>query len=595
MYGYAGIILHVRLGHSHIKTNLDESIAKSVIGGRGLGLRLILEMGIPSSINPVDKSSPLIIATGPLGGTRLPLATRAAAIFKSPLTNRWSYSTVGGTLGAYMKYSGIDALIITGSSNKPIYLVVSETGVETRDAEWIWGMDSVQAEELIRKELGDSSILVIGPAGENGVPYATINHEKWRQFGRTGAGAVMGSKMIKAIAFLPTNKDIDIADPSLYYELVKQLGKAALSNPGVTAYRSGGTVRLIDVGNLMGFFPSLYWTKVELPGWRNISWEDTLRASFLLKNGACLYCPIACHKIVKSSNGSYDLEYETVMALGGLTGINDPLKIIDLAELSDRLGLDTVTLGNSIAFLIYLGQRGIIDDAPKWGDYEKIRGLIINTAYRQGIGNLIALGVRGIAEKLGAQDLAIHVKGLEPAGYDPRTLMGMSLNNAVAERGADHLWSSAYAIDISGQAGGRFSISDEKINYIVDLENRNALYDSMLLCKFGRSIYDWDTIKTSLRAVTGFEYSLNELKTVAQRIIVMHRLMNRSTRSDDELPKRWFEEEVEYEGKKYIVPRTKIEAALQRYYELRGYDEAGKPKRELLDQLGIIIPSDFRQ
>jgi len=170
MYGYAGAILHIRLGHSYMKTNLDESIAKSMIGGRGLGLRLILEMGIPRTINPFDPSSPLIIATGPLGGTKLPLATRAAAIFKSPLTNRWSYSTVGGTLGAYMKYAGIDALIITGSSNKPIYLVVSDGGVETRDAEWMWGMDSVQAEELIRRELGDSSILVIGPAGENAFP-----------------------------------------------------------------------------------------------------------------------------------------------------------------------------------------------------------------------------------------------------------------------------------------------------------------------------------------------------------------------------------------------------------------------------------------
>ena len=592
MYGYAGAILHIRLGHSYMKTNLDESIAKSMIGGRGLGLRLILEMGIPRTINPFDPSSPLIIATGPLGGTKLPLATRAAAIFKSPLTNRWSYSTVGGTLGAYMKYAGIDALIITGSSNKPIYLVVSDGGVETRDAEWMWGMDSVQAEELIRRELGDSSILVIGPAGENAVPYATINHEKWRQFGRTGAGAVMGSKMIKAIAFLPDNKDINVANPSLYYELVKQLGKAALSNPGTIPYRSGGTVRLIDIGNSMGFFPSLYWTKIELPGWRNISWEEKLKTSFLLRNGACLYCPIACHKIVKSSNGSYDLEYESVMAIGGLTGISDPSKIIDLAELADRLGLDTVSLGNSIAFLIYLGQRGIMDNAPKWGDHEKIRELIINTAYKQGIGELIALGVRGMAEKLGVQDLAIHVKGLEPAGYDPRTLMGMSLNNAVGERGADHLWSSAYAIDISGQAGGRFSINEEKINYVIDLENRNALYDSMLLCKFGRSIYDWDTIRASLKAVTGYEYSLNELKSVSHRIIVMHRLMNGTTKADDELPRRWFEEGVEYEGKKHVIPRAELEAALQYYYELRGYDENGKPKRELLNQLGITAPSD---
>ncbi len=569
--------------------NVKESWARLFIGGRGLGLRLIMEMGLRlSDVNPYGPENPLIIATGPLGGTRLPLATRAIALFKSPLNNRWNYSTVGGTLGAYLKYSGLDALVLTGASSKPIYLIISDGKVEVRDAGELWGLDTVETERALKRSFKDSAVLTIGPAGENKVPYAAINHEEWRQFGRTGGGAVMGSKMIKAIVFLPSSKNVDVANAKEYEDLVKNLGKLSVTNPGEQSLRNGGTVRLIDVGNNMGFFPSLYWTKVVMPGWEKISWEKVLKPKYLLKNGACLYCPVACHKVVKSSSGGYDLEYETSMALGGLTGVNDPEKLIELGELADRLGFDSISLGNSIAFIIYLGEKGIVKDAPKWGDYEGIRKLIIDAAYRRGLGELIALGTRGIGEKLGVSDLAINVKGLEPAGYDPRTLKGMILNNAVSERGADHLWSMAYSIDIAGQGGGRFATGSEKVSAVMDFEERSTLYDSMLLCKFGRYIYDWETMRKALNAVTGFNYTINELKDAAQRIIVMHRYMNGTTIEQDRLPPRWLKEPVMYEGKSYIVTEEEWASMVKEYYRLRGYDERGVPKPETLIKLGVL-------
>ncbi|ABW01108.1 Aldehyde ferredoxin oxidoreductase [Caldivirga maquilingensis IC-167] len=590
MHGYAGRIVRFNLSNGSLTIdNVKESWARLFIGGRGLGLRLIMSMGLKlSDVNPYGPENPLIIATGPLGGTRIPLATRAIALFKSPLNNRWNYSTVGETLGAYLKYSGLDALVLTGASSKPVYLIVSDGKVEVRDARELWGLDTVETEKTLKRSFRDSAVLTIGPAGENKVPYAAINHEEWRQFGRTGGGAVMGSKMIKAIVFLPVSKNVDVANAKEYEDLVKNLGKLSVTNPGEQSLRNGGTVRLIDVGNNMGFFPSIYWTKVVMPGWERISWEKVLKPSYLLKNGACLYCPVACHKVVKSSSGGYDLEYETSMALGGLTGVNDPEKLIELGELADRLGFDSISLGNSIAFIMYLGEKGIVKDAPKWGDYEGIRRLIIDTAYRRGLGELAALGTRGIGEKLGVSDLAIHVKGLEPAGYDPRTLKGMILNNAVSERGADHLWSMAYSIDIAGQGGGRFATGSEKVAAVMDFEERSTLYDSMLLCKFGRYIYDWEMMRNVLNAVTGFNYTINELKEAAQRIIVMHRYMNGTTIEQDRLPPRWLKEPVMYEGKSYVVTEEEWMSMIKEYYRLRGYDERGVPKTETLVKLSIL-------
>ncbi|WP_291766186.1 aldehyde ferredoxin oxidoreductase family protein [Caldivirga sp. UBA161] len=590
MHGYAGRILRFNLSNGSLSIdNVKESWARLFIGGRGLGLRLIMDMGLKlSDVNPYGPENPLIIATGPLGGTRIPLATRAIALFKSPLNNRWNYSTVGGTLGAYLKYSGLDALVLTGASSKPVYLIVSDGKVEVRDAGELWGLDTVETERALKRSFKDSAVLTIGPAGENKVPYAAINHEEWRQFGRTGGGAVMGSKMIKAIVFLPVSKNVDVANVKEYEDLVKSLGKLAVTNPGEQSLRNGGTVRLIDVGNNMGFFPSIYWTRVVMPGWEKISWEKVLKPMYLLKNGACLYCPVACHKVVKSSTGGYDLEYETSMALGGLTGINNPEELIELGELADRLGFDSISLGNSIAFIIYLGEIGIIKDAPKWGDYEGIRRLIIDAAYRRGLGELAALGTKGIGEKLGVGELAIHVKGLEPAGYDPRTLKGMILNNAVSERGADHLWSMAYSIDIAGQGGGRFATGSEKVAAVMDFEERSTLYDSMLLCKFGRYIYDWEAMRNVLNAVTGFNYTISDLKEAAQRIIVMHRYMNGTTIEQDRLPPRWLKEPVVYEGKSYVVTEEEWVGMVKEYYRLRGYDERGVPKPETLVKLGIL-------
>ena len=586
-----GSTLYIDLSEENIKKEvIDSRVIRMFLGGRGLGLYLIYEKGLfNKSIDPYDENNPLIIASGPLCGTRLPLATRATAVFKSPLTDRWVYSTVGGSLAAVMRYTLVDILILMGKAAKPIYLMIEEGDTDFYDATSLWSLDAVETEHVLKKRYGkDSAVLTIGPAGENLVPYALINHEEWRQFGREGGGAVMGSKRIKAIVFKPSEKDVDIADKEGYNNVLKEVIKKAVG-PATKSYRYSGTLGLIDIANEIGFFPSYYWTEVVMDGWQNISWDNVLRKNYFLRPGACLYCPVACHRVMRTKdNGEYDLEYESTMALGGLTGVVDPSEIIAFGELADRLGLDSISLGNSIAFAVYLSEKGVIKEKIGWGDAEKIRELIVKTSRKEGLGRLIALGVKKMAEELNVKDLAIHVKGLEPAGYDPRTLKGMILNYAVAERGADHLWSSAYALDISGKAGGRFNTNIEKVKAVMDLEERNTIYDSALVCKFGRSVYDWSILVDVLNVVTGFNYTIEELKKVARRIIVLHRYINKTSMEDDRLPLRWLKEPVKYNVGKYIVKEEEWRSMISKYYKLRGYDEKGKPTSETLSDLEIF-------
>ena len=564
---------------------------KSYLGGRGLGLKLVYDAygaGRPS--NPLDPSLPFIVASGPLAGTGVPLSSRAISVFFSPLTRRWTYSTVGGSLAVDMRYSGCDVLVVTGRAPRPSYIVVEGGRAEVRDASWLWGLGAYEAERRLKEVHGrDSSVVVIGPAGENLVPFATANHETWRQFGRGGAGAVMGSKNLKAVVFVPGSSGADVADPEALWQLIGEMTERLRT--AAKSWRDNGTAGTIDVANGTGFFPSLYWTSVSLPGWQRISWHSTLKRFYLVPHRAtCKHCPVACHKLVTSRlyGGLYELEYETAMALAGLTGVADPDELVRLATLAEDLGLDSITLGNVLGFAAYLTERGVLKDGVRFGDGRAMERLIEDIAYRRGaLGSLLSKGVAEAARELGVEDLAIHVKGLEPAGYDPRSLKGMVLTYSVAERGADHLWSSGYAVDIPGLAGGRQATGPEKVRAVMDLEERNAIYDSAPLCKFGRNAYGWQELASVINAVTGFGYTVEALREVAQRIIVLHRYINGTTVEEDRLPPRWLREPVEFEGARMVVAEDEWRSMVSLYYQLRGYDERGVPRPETLERLGI--------
>ena len=592
LYGYNGRLVLVDLSDRSFKVlGLDEGLARLYIGGKGLANKILYDYGI-WNYDPLSPENLLVFASGPLGGTRIPMASRAWAAFRSPLTGILGGSNLGGSLAAIMKYAGVDALIVRGASKEPVYLVVEGGSVEFRSASHLWGLDSIEAEEILQRDHGrDVAVLTIGPAGENLVRFASINHDRWRQFGRTGGGAVMGSKRLKAIVFKPVRRDVEVAKPEELGEYIRNLTLKLLPDPTTKALREGGTPRLVEIANRMGFFPSYYWSKVRVDGWERIEW-GYMRQNYFVKAGACLYCSVACHRLVESRkfNVRVDIEYETIFALGGNLGVADPDWVIVFNDLADRLGMDSISLGNVIGFAVELSRRGLVDYKIDWGEPEKVRQLIVDIAYRRGLGGILAEGVAIASKALGAEHLAVHVKGLEPAAYDPRTLKGMALGYSIAGRGADHLGTMAYAIDIAGRAGGRFSLEREKVLAVRDYENLGALMDSLLLCKFGRYIYNFQNIAEMLSLVTGYNYTPEQVVETAERIVTLTRLINVKMgvdRSKDQLPRKLYEP-VEFEGKEYKLAREEVEKALDMYYELRGWDERGIPKEERLKELRIV-------
>ncbi|MEM3833073.1 MAG: aldehyde ferredoxin oxidoreductase family protein [Thermoprotei archaeon] len=590
--GYNDRILIVDLDERSSKVkSIDRSIAKMFIGGKGLANYFLYEYNI-WNYDAYSPNNLLVFATGPFGGLPLTMATRAWVAFKSPLTNILGGSNLGGTLGAVMKYAGVDMLVVKGASKDPVYLIVRDERVDFKDASHLWSKDAIKCEEILWKDHGkDSAVLAIGPAGENLVRYASINHDRWRQFGRTGPGAVMGSKKLKAIVFQPADKSVSVADPNGFSEYLKRFNLRLSTDGSIKSLREGGTPRLVEVANGMGFFPSYYWSKVYIENWQKIAWPN-LRSNYFLHPAACLYCSAACHRLVESRkfDVKVDIEYETIFALGSNLGIVDPDSIIVFNDLADRLGMDTISLGNTIGFAIELSKKGKLELKIDWDNTEAVKKLIVDIAYRKGVGDLLADGVAIAARRLDAENLAVHVKGLEPAAYDPRSLKGMALNYAIAGRGADHLGTMAYALDIAGKAGGKDSLGEEKVRAIINYENLSALMDSLLLCKFGRYVYDFQVITDLLNLVTGFNYNVNEVIKAGERIITLTRLINVKmgvNKVKDQLPRKWFEP-IEFENKKYVITKDEFENALSVYYKLRGWDENGIPKPEKLAELNII-------
>jgi aldehyde:ferredoxin oxidoreductase len=589
--GYSERILYIDVSRKeHRVEPLDKGFARKFVGGKGFANYILYKYRI-WSYDPYSPDNLLIFSIGPFSGTMIPMASRAWAAFRSPLTNILGGSNLGGYLAPIMRYTGYDMVIIRGASEKPLYIVIRERSVEYVDAKDLWGMDAIETEKILRKEYGESSaVLAIGPAGENLVRYAMINHDYWRQFGRTGGGAVMGSKKIKAIVFVPGERRDYAADPDKLRSYLRDFTAKFVKEAGTTALRDGGTPRLVEIANRMGFFPSLYWSQVTIDGWEKISWESFRRNNFI-KPLACLYCSASCHRYVESKkyNTKVDIEYETIFALGSNIGVTDPDQLIVLNDIADRMGLDTISLGNVIGFAIELSKKGFLKLDIDWGDFEKIKQLIYDIAYRRGVGDLLAEGVKRVAEKLGAEDLAVHVKGLEPAAYDPRSLKGMALGYAIAGRGADHLGTMAYAIDIAGRAGGKDYLGPEKVKAVIEYENLGAIMDSLLLCKFGRYIYTFPVITEILNIVTGFNYSTQEVVETSERIVTLTRLINSRMgvdSSSDKLPKRWFEP-VRFGDKEYRLSREEFENALKTYYSERGWDEKGIPRQDTLKRLGL--------
>jgi aldehyde:ferredoxin oxidoreductase len=575
MKGFFNQLLRINLSHQESTVEpIPESILQSYLGGKGLGSYLLLKEN-PPHVDPFSPENRLIITLGPLADTPFYGSSRYAVFTKSPQTGIYSESYSGGKITLSLSRTGYDAIIIQGKSNHPVFLEISDQDVIFHPASSLWGKVTYEAEEAILKKVGkDAGALVIGPAGENLVKFAIIESEHGRSLGRAGIGAVMGSKKLKGIAF-HGKKRREIADPSSLKRLSQKFKERVKGNEIIHMYKKYGTPMLVSIMNTIGAFPTQYWSKGTLEGWEGIS-AESLMERCRVSSIACPHCFMACGKISEVKQGRHrglrimGPEYETIYAFGGLCMVNSIEEIIYLNDLCDRLGMDTITAGNLAAFAIEASKSKKIKDNLHYGEVDGIAEILTKIAYRKGVGRILSEGVRHAARVWEMEEMAIHVKGLEPAGFDPRVLKGMGLAYATSDRGACHLRATFYKSELSGQIDPNQIKGKAKL--FVDYEDKMTLFDALILCRFYRDLITWKDLQEIVKSSCGLSLNRKSLKTMASGIINIARAFNQQegvTKKEDKLPRRFFRE-VLPDSAKTIQPQD-LKVMLKEYYQLRGW------------------------
>jgi len=576
MKGFFNRLLRIDLSKQKSSVEpIPESILRSYLGGKGLGSYLLLKENAPH-IDPFSPENRLVITLGPLGDTPFYGSSRYAVFTKSPQTGIYSESYSGGKITLSLSRTGYDAIIIEGRSKHPILLDISDKETLFHSASNLWGKNTYETEEAILKKVGqDSGALVIGPAGENLIKFAVIESEHGRSLGRAGIGAVMGSKKLKAIVF-HGKKRRKLADPVSLKRLSQEFKKRVKGDQIVYMYKKYGTPMLVSIMNTIGAFPTQYWSKGTLEGWEAIS-AESLMERCEVSSIACPHCFMSCGKISEIKQGRHQglrimgPEYETIYAFGGLCMVKSIEEIIYLNDLCDRLGMDTITAGNLAAFAIEASKRKKIKDTLRYGDANGIAEILTKIAYKKGVGKILSEGVRHAAEVWQMEEEAIHVKGLEPAGFDPRVLKGMGLAYATSDRGACHLRATFYKSELSGQIDPDQIKGKAKL--FVDYEDKMTLFDALILCRFYRDLITWKDLQEIMGSACGLSLKKEELKKIASGIANLARAFNQRegvTKKEDKLPRRFFREVLQETGK--TIRPAELEVMLKEYYQLRGWD-----------------------
>ncbi len=582
MYGFHGNVLHIDLAHQTTSIEaIPDDILKSYLGGKGLGTYLLLKH-LPAGVDPLSGANCLVFATGPATDTVVPAASRFGVYAKSPLTGFLGESYSGGHVPPVMKRTGYDAFVIKGVAEAPVFLHISDRGVSFEAADDLWGQPTDVAERALLDRVDDpkAQALVIGPAGENQVRFACIKNNQWRSAGRSGLGAVMGAKRLKGLVFSGKQRAA-LADPDALDAYTKSLIAEYRDHERTRRMKKYGTPYMTKVTNREHAFPTRYWSAGRLEGWEGLS-AERMHEVMDVRPNACYRCFMACGKMSRVTKGRHKgltlegPEYETIFALGGICGINEIEEVAYLNDLCDKLGIDTISAGNLAAFGIEAGKRGVLHEQAQYGDADAIARVFQAIAHRKGEGDLLAQGVREAARAVGLEDIAVHVKGMDPAGYDPRRLRGMSLGYAVSSRGACHLRSSYYMEELSGMAPEDTSSRTARF---VMFESRNALEDSLVLCRFYQQFIGWSGMKTIIEATTGMACSHDDLQSMGRRLTTLAKHFNLRegwTRSDDNLPRRIFEEPIG-PNEEFRITRDEFEAMLAEYYRLHGWNLEGIP------------------
>jgi aldehyde:ferredoxin oxidoreductase len=575
MKGTFGKLLAIDLGAKKTRSEeIPDNVFQQYLGGKGLGAYLLKRLN-PPGVDPLSPENRLILATGPACGFPVWGANRYAAFTKSPLTGIFTESYSGGKAFQPISRIGYDALVLEGSLEEWGYLEISADGVSFHAARDLLGRDALETERALRERYPgrEHGVLTIGPAGEKLVRYAYVNNDYGRCLGRTGIGAVLGSKRIKALVFRGS-LDKEAADPQLLERFRKEWGKKGRDHPVTEAYKTKGTSMVVDLTNKAEAFPSRFWQEGRVEHWQRIN-SEALHRDCRVKPTACTYCFMACTRQSEVAGGRHKglkidgPEYETIYAFGGLNLVDDIREIAYLNDLCDRLGLDTMTAGNVTAFAIEAYRRGRIDFQIDYGQVDRIAELLQLIAARQGIGDLLAEGVREAACRIDLEELSIQVKGLEPAGYDPRTLQGMALAYAVADRGACHLRTTFYKPELSGVIDPRSN--EGKAELFLEYEDRLSIFDCLIVCRFFRDYYYWEELATIIRGSLGLRLGEAALRAVAARIAATIRDFNRQEGigpAEDAVPEFFFTHSVGSTG--YQLDHERFAELLADYHRMRG-------------------------
>ena len=601
---YHGRILIIDLTTREVTVKeLSPSFLKTYLGGVGLASRLLYQY-LPPGTDALSPDNPLVFAGSALAGTIIPTANKHAVATKSPLTGLIGDSLSSSFWSLALKRTGFDAIVVTGAAESPVYLFIDNDIVHFKKADQLWGKGSPETERIIRGSIGDTRVKVasIGPGGENLVRYACITNDSNRQAGRTGTGAVMGSKKLKAIAIRGTT-------PIRVHNLeeVERLSIGILhkaEGPDTEKYRLLGTPSNILVLNRLAALPTRNFQQSMFDKAENVSGER-LAERYLTKTMSCAACPVACGHIYAVAEGSYsgtqwELDYESLFALGPLCGIDHVPSILKAAELCDHYGIDTISAGSCVAWGMECFEKGLFTKKDTdgieltFGNHDALVKIIPKIGERSGIGDILADGVSAASARLGqnSEQWAMHGKGLEFPGYDPRAMKSLALGFAVGLRGACHNRSPAYEIDMSGEVD-RFKGEAGRGSMVKDKEDFAAVLDSLIICKFIRKCFSdfYAEVSDLYTQATGLDLSPTELRVAGERINNIKKAFNIREgwkTGDDWLPPRLFKDPIaEGEGKGTVLTEEELKLMISDYYRARGWTAEGLIPDAKFKQLAI--------
>ena len=600
MYGYTGKLLRVDLSSGQSKVEpLPEPVIKDFLGGRGLGVRYLYQELSPG-IDPLGPQNKLFFLMGPLGATLALGFSKMAVVTKSPLTGGVAKSICGGYFGASLKFAGFDALVVEGRAHNPVYIYIEDGSANLLDAAELWGLDTQQTQERLRKKHGTrTKVACIGPAAEKLVRYSAILSDR-RTAARGGVGAVMGAKRLKAVAINPTGS-VALHNAEEFRRLVREQVESLKRDKRRVMLTQYGTSYFTLPFAELGIYPTHNFQKGALEGIEKLSGEEL--AKFKIGNYGCYGCMTRCGQVRQVTEGPYagtlsdGPEYETIFALGGLVGNNDPASLIAADALCDLLGLDTISTGVCIAFACELFEKGIIDLKDTdgldlhWGNHQDIIKMVERIGRREGLGQVLGEGVKRAADQIGkgAEAYAMHVKGSEIAGYEPRAVKGYGLIYATSNIGANHMYGRPRQ-ELEGTID-RYS-ETEKGKIIANVEIEQAVNDSLIRCNFGATGLLPELRNRLLVAATGFEEfgDSSYFDRIGERVVCLERAFNVRegfSRQDDILPLRMLNEPLEDAGPATGQRMQNLEGLLDEYYKAVGYNHRGIPTPQKLRELGL--------